>query len=72
MTLDASDLDRLTPREREVLRTLAQGLSREQAAHRLGIHWRTLDTHTARVRDKLDLNKTLPAIIALLKAELAQ
>jgi DNA-binding CsgD family transcriptional regulator len=43
----------LTDRQREILRLLADGLSRRQVAHRLGCSPRTIDSHVAHARSKL-------------------
>lgn len=47
----------LTPREREVLIMTAGGLSSAEAAQRLGISPRTVETHRARVMNKLGLHR---------------
>ncbi len=49
----AALLDRLTPRERDVLFRLAQGESNKEAAHKLGISPRTVEIHRANVQEKL-------------------
>jgi two-component system response regulator NreC len=48
--------DRLTPREREVLRLLAEGLSLKEVAARLGITPKTADVHKTSLMRKLDLH----------------
>jgi DNA-binding NarL/FixJ family response regulator len=48
------DMDRLTGREREVLREIALGRSTKQIAARLGIGVRTVETHRANLMRKLD------------------
>ena len=44
---------KLSPRERDVVAGIVQGLDREDAAHALGISSRTYDTHRARALLKL-------------------
>ncbi len=46
----------LTPREREVLRLLAEGNTNKQVATRLGISAKTAETHRARIISKLELH----------------
>lgn len=48
--------DTLTTREREVLHLAAQGCSGPEIASRLSISPRTVETHRAHLRDKLDLH----------------
>lgn len=48
-----SRLDRLTPRERDVLDLLVQGLSQRDIAARLGISPRTVEVYKARMMEKL-------------------
>lgn len=50
------DLDRLTPREREVLRQIARGYSYKQVARRLSISVKTVETHVSSVLRKLQLS----------------
>lgn len=45
----------LSPREREVLQLLAEGLTTRQIARRLEISPKTVETHRARIMDKLDI-----------------
>jgi RNA polymerase sigma factor (sigma-70 family) len=47
-------LDRLTPRERDVVRLLAEGLQNREIAARLGISPRTVEVYKARLMEKLD------------------
>ena len=48
-------LDRLTPRERQVLEGIAEGLSNKQIAARLDIGRRTVETHRESLMRKLDI-----------------
>jgi DNA-binding NarL/FixJ family response regulator len=45
----------LSPRERQVLRQIARGLTHTQIATRLGISRHTVDTYVKRIRGKLNL-----------------
>lgn len=47
-------LARLTPREREVLALLVDGLLNKQVAYELGITEKTIKVHRARVMDKME------------------
>ncbi|WP_211304761.1 response regulator [Umezawaea tangerina] len=49
------DLDRLTPRERDVLRLVAAGYTYREVGARLSISGRTVETHAAAVLRKLQL-----------------
>jgi DNA-binding NarL/FixJ family response regulator len=51
----ASELEALTPREREVLHHLARGYSYKRIAVRLGISDRTVESHVGNVLRKLQL-----------------
>jgi RNA polymerase sigma factor (sigma-70 family) len=48
-------LDRLTPREQEVLRHAAQGLHAKEIAKLLGISARTVEVHKTRIMEKLEV-----------------
>ncbi len=50
------ELDRLTPREREVLRHIARGYTYKEAARRLDISTKTIETHVSAVLRKLQLS----------------
>jgi DNA-binding NarL/FixJ family response regulator len=50
------DLDQLTLREREVLRLIASGYTYKEAAARLHISARTVETHVSAVLRKLQLS----------------
>ena len=52
----------LTPREKEVLRLLAEGLSARQMARRLELSERTINTHVANVYRKLAVSNRVQAV----------
>jgi two-component system, NarL family, nitrate/nitrite response regulator NarL len=49
-------LERLTPRELEILDALAQGLSSKQIAQQHGLSVRTVETHRLNMKRKLDID----------------
>ena len=48
-------VERLTPRESEILDALAEGLSSKQIAERYGLSVRTVETHRLNVKRKLEI-----------------
>jgi two-component system response regulator FixJ len=53
VTLEFAGQSQLTPREREVLALIASGASNKETGRRLGISPRTVETHRARIMDKI-------------------
>jgi DNA-binding NarL/FixJ family response regulator len=51
-------LDSLTPRQREILRLIAQGVQAKEIAHRLGVSRKTVDAHRAQIMERLDIADT--------------
>ena len=53
---DGGSAAQLTPREREVLTQIAEGLSNKEVANLLGVGVRTVETHRERIMRKLDIH----------------
>lgn len=52
----------LTPRECEILELLASGQSNKELARTLGISPHTIKTHVARLYEKLEVQRRIPAV----------
>lgn len=61
-------LAELTPRERQVLQCMVDGLNRAEIAQRLGLSANTVRTHTQNLLAKLDLHSALEAITLAMRA----
>ncbi len=66
------DGNKLTPREREVLRLIALGHTSVEIAHKLGLSPRTIETHRARIHRKLGLGTRAELVHYALRHELFQ
>lgn len=55
--------ERLTPREREVMEAVVSGQSSKEVARDLGLSYRTVEIHRARVMDKMTAG-SLPELVA--------
>jgi two-component system response regulator NreC len=62
--------DKLTPREREVLRLIALGHTSVEIAEKLGLSPRTIETHRARIHRKLALDTRAQLVQYALRHEL--
>jgi DNA-binding NarL/FixJ family response regulator len=58
-----SQLEKLTPREKEVLRLMAEGAPSRDIASRLGISYTTVRTHIRSLGSKLGVHSKLEAIV---------
>ena len=63
-------IGRLTPRERQVLQALAEGLTNEQIAHRLQIGTETVRRHLAHIFDKLGVDSRVQALAFAVRHDL--
>lgn len=58
-----TQLERLTPREKEVLRLMAEGTASRDIADKLGISYTTVRTHIRSLGSKLGVHSKLEAIV---------
>lgn len=68
----ATRLEALTPRERDVLRGLVEGLPNKSIAYDLGISPRTVEIHRANLMSKLDVKSLSEALRIAFAAELGE
>ena len=67
---DEEPLDRLTPREREVLRLIGRGFPNKRIARELDISEKTVKTHVGHVLAKLGVTDRTQAAVAAVRAGL--
>lgn len=65
-----AEAEPLTPREREVLRLLALGLSNDEIAEQLFITKRTVQNHVSNIYGKLDLDSRAEAVLYAIRHEI--
>ena len=63
MAKRSTGIDELTPREMDVLRLLAQGLSNRKIGERLSINERTVKYHVAAILAKLEAANRTDAVM---------
>jgi DNA-binding NarL/FixJ family response regulator len=52
----ASETDKLSPRQREVLQLIAEGLSSKEIAQKLNLRAKTVETHRTELMRRLDIH----------------
>ena len=62
----------LTERERQVLALIADGKSTKEAAVRLGISYKTADSHRSRILEKLGVHETASMVRVAIRAGLIE
>ena len=56
MTDKSDPLDPITPRQREVLQRIAEGLSTKEIAYKLSLSIKTVETHRAQLMERLNIH----------------
>lgn len=64
--------DPLTPRQREVLRFIAEGHSTKAIARRLGLSVKTVETHRAQLMDRLNIHEVAGLVRYAIRAGLVR
>ncbi len=65
-------LQKLTPRQREVLRLIAEGRSSKGIAKELGISSKTVETHRAQLMDRLSTYDVVGLVRCAIRAGLVK
>ncbi len=68
--VDSSVIDQLTPRERDVLRLLAEGLGTQEIADRLFVSSATARNHVQHILNKLNVHSRLEAVALALRNQI--
>ncbi|MBS1939134.1 MAG: response regulator transcription factor [Bacteroidetes bacterium] len=68
----ATPVTELSPREKEVLNALVEGLSYKMIAHRLSISFETVRTHMKRIYEKLQVHSNTEAVAKALRNGLVE
>ena len=71
-TPEQASKDGVTPRERELIQLLAEGLSNKEAAARLGISVKTIEAHRANIMRKLRLRSLSDLVRYAIRNKIAQ
>ena len=70
LLIEPEHSDQLTPREREILRLIADGLGNEQIGTRLFISPQTVRTHVGKAMEKLEVHSRTEAVAVALRQKL--
>jgi DNA-binding NarL/FixJ family response regulator len=70
LLIEPEHSDKLTPREREILRLIADGLGNEQIGTRLFISPQTVRTHVGKTMEKLEVHSRTEAVAVALRQKL--
>jgi DNA-binding NarL/FixJ family response regulator len=70
LLIDDNGTEQLTPREREILRLIADGLGNEQIGTRLFISPQTVRTHVGKAMEKLEVHSRTEAVAVALRQKL--
>lgn len=60
----AGPLDALTPRQREILKLIAEGVHTKEIAYRLNLSAKTVESHRAQIMDRLGI-RDVPGLVRL-------
>jgi DNA-binding NarL/FixJ family response regulator len=63
---------RLTPREREILQLIAEGLTSKEVAVRLALSTKTVEAHRANIMNKLDLHSASQLVLYAVRNNIVQ
>lgn len=65
---ELTPLERLSPRQREILQLIAEGHSTKEMAYRLSLSVKTIETHRAQLMDRLNIHDIAGLVRFALKA----